>query len=72
MTGLIHVKVTAPVRGMWRIKIFESLRILIKILSLVHYHGELISDDYVIKIIINVLPGTSLASLARASGDCEL
>ena len=62
MTGLIHVKVTAPGLGMWGIKILESLRILIKILSLVHYHGGLISDDYVIKIIINVLPGTSLAS----------
>ena len=54
---------------MWGIKILESLRILIKILSLVHYHGGLISDDYVIKIIINVLLGTSLGS--GLDGDCE-
>ena len=55
--------------GMWGIKILESLRILIRILSLVHYHGGLISDDYVIKIIINVLLGTSLGS--GPGGDCE-
>ena len=54
---------------MWGIKILESLRILIRILSLVHYHGGLISDDYVIKIIINVLLGTSLGS--GPDGDCE-
>lgn len=36
---------------------------------MVHYHGELISDDYVIKIIINVLLGTSLGS--GLDGDCE-
>ena len=36
---------------------------------MVHYHGGLISDDYVIKIIINVLLGTSLD--CEPGGDCE-
>ena len=50
-----------------KIKIVENPRIAIKILLLVDYDGGLISDDYVIKIIINVLPGTSLGQ----ADDCE-